>query len=173
MNRDERAFFDHVYRTVFPTLYRVVARIVDPESAEEVCHEAFLRFYDHSDRLPDAEQAKFWLLRVGKNLAFNVARRKGRERTAMERVFREPRRAEPAADEAVLRSETEVVVRNALEQLPKSLREVIILKEYGDLGYAEIAATLGITVGNVKVRVHRARERLATLLEVDDVHLRS
>jgi len=49
--------------------------------------------------------------------------------------------------------------------LPKNLREVLVLKEYGDLDYQEIAKILGISVGNVKVRAHRARTRLAVVLE--------
>ena len=52
-----------------------------------------------------------------------------------------------------------------------NLREVLILKEYGDLNYKEIGKVLGITEGNVKVRVFRAREQLLKLLGEDDVYL--
>lgn len=171
MSRDERVFFDEVYESVFPTLYRVVYRIVgNPDTAEEVCHDAFVRFFEHSTRLPDVEQARYWMLRVGKNLAFNVVKRRGREFTAVNRLPYEPAKPIEQADESLLREETIAQVRDALLRLPKSLRDVILLKEYGGLAYSEIARTLGISVANVKVRVHRARERLAGYLEGDDVH---
>jgi RNA polymerase sigma factor (sigma-70 family) len=172
MNRDERSFFDSVYTDSFPLLFKVVYRIVgDEDTAEEICHEAFIRFFEFSTRLPDGDQARYWLLRVGKNLAFNYRKRQGRERTAYQRVWNEPERPSEEADEALLQDETARIVRGAVEKLPGSLRDVIVLKEYGGLSYVEIGETLGISIGNVKVRVHRARERLARMLEEDDVHI--
>lgn len=171
-SRDERSFFNQVYTAVFPVLYRVVLRIVgDQESAEEICHDAFIRFYQHSASLPDADQARYWVLRVGKNLAFNLAKRRGRERNAFEKAFHEPKKPSRPADSDTLEEETLQAVRAAVDRLPRTLRDVIVLKEYGDLPYAEIAEVLGISVANVKVRVYRARERLARLLEENDVHI--
>jgi len=172
MKRNEREFFDTVYSDVFPVLYRVVLRIVgDRESAEEVCHDAFVRFYQNSAKLPDEQQARYWLLRVGKNLAFNLSKRRGREQRAFERAYHEPAPVGERTEDSTLRDETKEAVRRALEQLPRKLRDVIILKEYGDLAYAEIAKTLGISVANVKVRAYRAREQLSRLLEEEDVHI--
>mgnify|MGYP006270745275 FL=1 len=171
MKRDERAFFDEVYTDSFPVLYRVVLRITGDEgTAEEICHEAFIRFYKHSTRLPDVLQARYWLLRVGKNLAFNYSKRQGRERNAYQKAWNEPERPQEHADAGVLQNETAELVRRAVARLPKTLQDVIVLKEYGGLAYDEIADSLGISVGNVKVRVHRARERLARELEAEDVH---
>ena len=171
MKRDERAFFDEVYTDSFPVLFRVVLRIAgDEETAEEICHETFIRFYKHSARLPDVTQARYWLLRVGKNLAFNTFKRRGRERTAYQKAWNEPERPQQHADADLLQEETAELVRRAVSRLPKTLRSVIVLKEYGGLSYDEIATSLGISVGNVKVRVHRARERLARELEAEDVH---
>ena len=48
--------------------------------------------------------------------------------------------------------------------LPEKLRVVLIFKEYGEMNYKEIGRVLGISEGNVKVRVFRAREQLAILL---------
>ncbi len=171
--RDEQAFFNDVYKAAFPVLFRVVLRIVgDQESAEELCHDAFIRLYQHSTTLPDIDQARYWVLRVGKNLAFNLSKRRGRERKALERVFHEPGRSSRSADRDTLEDETLATVRSAVDRLPKTLRDVIVLKEYGEMPYAEIAQVLAISEGNVKVRVHRARERLASLLEGIDVQFR-
>jgi RNA polymerase sigma-70 factor (ECF subfamily) len=171
--RDEQAFFNDVYKSTFPVLFRVVLQILrDQESAEEVCHDAFIKLHQHSSMLPDVDQARYWVIRVGKNLAFNLAKRRGRERRAMERVFYEPRQPSRRADQDTLEGEAIAMVRDAVDKLPRSLRDVIVLKEYGGLPYSEIAKTLGISEGNVKVRVHRARERLTNLLEGVDVQFR-
>jgi RNA polymerase sigma-70 factor (ECF subfamily) len=66
-----------------------------------------------------------------------------------------------------MKGETRGEVQRALELLPMNLRMVLLLKEYGELNYKEIGRNLGISEGNVKVRVFRARERLAGLLSKD------
>ena len=58
-----------------------------------------------------------------------------------------------------------------MEKLPVNLKMVLILREYAELNYKEIGRVLGITEGNVKVRVFRAREQLAKLIGEDDVYL--
>ena len=71
----------------------------------------------------------------------------------------------------MLREETKKHTVEALGKLPQNLKEVLILREYGDLNYKEIGKVLGITEGNVKVRMFRAREQLEKLLGEDDVYL--
>jgi len=166
MARDGQTFFTKVYDHAFPVVFRVVFRIVNSaEVAEEICHDAFIRFHQRADQLPDVDQATYWLLRVGKNLAFNHSKRQSRERSAYEKIYHEPKSAPETAERPLLRREAAEAVQSALNGLPKNLREVLVLKEFGDLDYQEIAKILGISVGNVKVRAHRARTRLAVVLE--------
>ena len=61
--------------------------------------------------------------------------------------------------------------REALKKLPKNLQDVLMLREYGDMNYKEIGKVLGITEGNVKVRIFRAREQLVKLIGEDNVFL--
>ena len=56
-------------------------------------------------------------------------------------------------------------VRDKIELLPKSLRAVILLNDVLEISQPEIAEILGVEVGNVKVRLHRARQRLRAILE--------
>ncbi len=162
----DRTFFDNVYNHAFPVLLRVVHRIVaSREVAEEICHDAFVKLYERIDRFPDVDQATWWLLRVGKNLAFNYSKRQQRERSAYERSSSRGETVSDGADETVMRNEVAASVQTAIDELPKNLREVLVLSEYGDLSYREIAEILTISVGNVKVRAHRARARLQKVLE--------
>jgi RNA polymerase sigma-70 factor (ECF subfamily) len=149
-------------------LFRVACRIVaDEEAAEDLCQEAFFRLYEKNMVFPSPEEAKYWLIRVVKNAALNYAKRKDRERRAYQRAFREPGPTQETGEGLLLRRETQNEIQEALKKLPENLRIVLILKEYGELNYKEIGRTLGISEGNVKVRIFRARERLAGILTKD------
>ena len=67
-----------------------------------------------------------------------------------------------------MKKEASKAVQNALDKLQPKLRTPLVLKEYGELSYKEIASILGISEGNVKVRVFRAREVLSGFLREDD-----
>jgi len=104
---------------------------------------------------------------VVKNAALNYAKRKLRERKAYQRAFREDIRTSETGEQVLIKKEAREEVQEALKKLPENLRIVLILREYGELNYKEIGRTLGISEGNVKVRVFRARERLAGILNVE------
>jgi RNA polymerase sigma-70 factor (ECF subfamily) len=159
--------FTEVYEAWSPLLFRIVYRMTGRrEAAEEIVQEAFIKYYERRDVLPTDEGLKFWLIRVARNLALNYEKRRGRERKALERVFHEPApRAEKAALDQVTDAESVGDVQKALLLLPENLRMVLILKEYAGFAYAEIGKMMNITEGNVKVRVFRARARLAQLLK--------
>jgi len=161
--------FQRVYEHVYPIIFRIVYRITGREDvAEDLCQEAFIKYYERIESFPDDDQAKYWLIRVAKNQALNSAKRSGRERRAYERVFHEPQRAPRSGEDELIRKESETAVQTALQLLPEKMRTVLVLKEYGQLNYREIGTILGITEGNVKVRVFRARERLLELLKEDE-----
>ena len=161
-----------LYDAVFPIVYRIAYRVTgDALISEELCHEAFVRYVERSGAFPDADQAKYWLIRVTKNLALNYQKRRGRERRAYERAYFEPSHPSESGETIALKSEASHLVRSAVEKLPEKLKSVLILKEYGELSYRDIAETLGITEANVKVRVFRARERLTRLLKESDIYV--
>ena len=157
--------FRKLYETVFPVLFRVAYRIASSEeAAEDLCQEAFFRLHEKNMVFPNPDEAKYWLIRVVKNAALNYAKRKVRERKAYQKAFREDVRTVETGEHDLMKKETREEVKEALEKLPENLRIVLILREYGDLNYKEIGRALGISEGNVKVRVFRARERLVGLL---------
>jgi len=160
--------FRQLYETVFPILFRVSYRITcSEEAAEDLCQEAFFRLHEKNMVFPSPDEAKYWLIRVVKNAALNYAKRKLRERKAYQRAFREDTRAVETGENILLKKETREEVKEALDKLPENLRVVLILKEYGELNYKEIGRSLGISEGNVKVRVFRAREKLSGLLNAE------
>ncbi|MDR2078669.1 MAG: RNA polymerase sigma factor [Treponema sp.] len=160
--------FRQLYDTVFPILFRVVYRITgSEEAAEDLCQDAFSRLYEKRIVFPNPEEAKYWLIRVATNASLNYAKRKDRERKAYQRAFQEDTRSLETGESDLLKKETKEEIQGALKKLPKNLRIVLILREYGEFNYKKIGQILGISEGNVKVRVFRARERLAGLLRKD------
>lgn len=158
--------FDTVYESLFPMIYRIAYRIVgDQGIAEDVSQEAFIKYYQRSEPLPDMDQTKYWLIRVVKNIAFNHEKKKTRERKMFSRLKEETPKFSESSEKEVLKEEAKNIVKEALLEVPYNLRVVLVLKEYGKMSYKEIGAALGISEGNVKVRVFRGREKLAKLLK--------
>ena len=154
-----------LYNSAFPILYKVAYSIAGScEAAEDLCQEAFFRLHEKSMVFPNLNEATYWLIRVVKNASLNYAKRKQRERKAYHRAFKEDVRETQSGEEELVKKETKSEVLQALNTLPENLRIVLIFKEYAGMNYKEIARVLGISDGNVKVRVFRAREKLAVLL---------
>jgi RNA polymerase sigma-70 factor (ECF subfamily) len=163
---NSQADFKRLYDTAFPVLFRVAYRVTNNrEAAEDLCQESFFRLYERNMVFPNSEEAKYWLIRVVKNASLNYAKRKDRERKAYQRAFKEDVRQEETGEGLLVKKETSEEIQKALDMLPENLRMVLILKEYAEMNYKEIGRVLGISEGNVKVRVFRARERLAALLQ--------
>ena len=170
MQKPEREMTDgefrKLYNSAFPILYKVAYRIANnAEAAEDLCHDAFFRLYEKNMVFPNTQEATYWLIRVIKNAALNYAKRKERERKVYQRAFKEDHRQSETGETLLVRKETKDEVLEALNKLPENLRIVLTLKEYNEMNYREIGQALGISEGNVKVRVFRARERLALLLD--------
>lgn len=153
-------------------LFKVSFRIVnDEEAAEDLIHDSFIKMSEKALVFPSIDDAKYWLIRVVKNASLNYAKRKTREKRAYEKALHEDKRKMETGEETLLKDESINKAKEALQKLPENMRTVLILREYAELNYKEIGRVLGITEGNVKVRIFRAREQLAKLIGEDDVYL--
>ena len=162
--------FDSFYKRLSIVAWRICGRV---EVAEELTQEAFLRYYERRHKLPRGDEARYWLIRVVKNLAYNYERRRVKEQNIYENYGRDfPEHSESSGENEVFRDETRGEVKEALLKVPYKLRVALILREYAELPYADISRIMGITEGNVKVRVFRARKLLANiLLRKEELHV--
>ncbi len=153
-------------------MYKVAYNIIrEEEAAEDLCHDALIKMTEKAMTFPSLNDAKYWLIRVVKNASLNYVKRRMLERKVYTRAFKEDTRSVESGETAVLKAETKQSVHEALEQLPEKLRVTLQLCEYTDLNYKEIGRILGITEGNVKVRIFRARESLAKLIGEGNVYM--
>ena len=129
--------------------------------AEELTHEAFLRAFRARDGFRGDAGVRSWLYRIATNLAKNEVSR--RREWPTDQGLDQADHTDPGQR---LDSEALTVdVRAAIEQLPDSLREPLILREYEELSYAEISERTGVPLNTVRTRILRARRALRPHLE--------
>jgi RNA polymerase sigma-70 factor (ECF subfamily) len=164
---DRVAFGDLVSqcrRRVMGRISRLVAR---PEDVEDVAQEVFIRMQASIGRLQTPEAFDLWAYRLTTNAAYDYLRQRPQRREVRMSDLRD-HEMDAAADRASresLRDEEEhhrVVeyVDGLLAQLPASERILIVMREVEGLSMEELADVLGISVGAVKLRLFRARNKL-------------
>ncbi len=172
LNSINDADFRKIYDATFTVLFKVAVKVVlDEEAAEDLVHDSYIKAREKQMVFPTMNDATFWLIRVVKNASLNYAKRKLREANAYHKALYEGRQYMESGEVDLLKKEAKEKVVEAINQLPENLKEVIVLREYADLNYKEIGEQLGISEGNVKVRVFRARAQLLKLIGEDDVYL--
>jgi RNA polymerase sigma-70 factor (ECF subfamily) len=147
-------------------VYRLAYRLTgNRHDAEDLTQEVFVRvFRSLSTYTPGTFEG--WLHRITTNLFLDQARR--RQRIRMDAMGEDGDRypATGAGPERAFEHDNlDVDVQRALDELPPEYRAAVVLCDIEGLSYEEIAVTLGIKLGTVRSRIHRARARLRVSLE--------
>lgn len=145
-------------------IYNVVFRRTGSwEAAEEIVSSVFLEAWRQRGTATDHEGSiRPWLLGVALNLTRRYWRQADRQRRATLRLAADGAQQDHASDVVDLIDAEQTMSRilEGLERIPDDQREVVQLWAWEELSYAEIAAVLGVPVGTVKSRLHRARDAL-------------
>jgi RNA polymerase sigma-70 factor (ECF subfamily) len=151
MSWDSRTF-ESCFRERYPELVQFLHGLTgDRATAEDVAQEAFARLWARGPRV--RPRADYWLFKAARNLALDWLK------TDERRNQRE--RAERVVVDAPGFTDVEVErVRALVHELPARDREVLLLREFSELSYAEIAEVVGRSLDSVKQDLFRARERL-------------
>src|SRR4051812_333021 len=134
--------------------------------AGDVVQDAYLRAV-RSARTFRGTDAKAWLLTIVRNTCFDLLRRGKAHRhdeLGDDLPLADDRSADVDPHAILLRAANAERVRAAIEELPASIREVIVLREMEGLSYKQVAAVIGAPIGTVMSRLSRGRQRLQTLL---------
>ncbi|AIV38364.1 RNA polymerase sigma factor [Streptomyces sp. R1] len=174
-SRDEPEAFAALFDRHADAVHRYVARRLGGEVADDLVAETFTIAFQQRHRYDPARgagtDARPWLFGIATNLAGRHRRAEARRFRAMARVPAPADHDEPMADRAEDRVVARAVRRElaaALAALPARHRDVLLLVAWGDLGYGEAAQALGIPVGTVRSRLHRARGKLREALGGSD-----
>jgi len=157
--------FERYHGPVFDFLSRMTG---DRLAAEDMVQDVFMRILKYRGTFRDEGSFETWLFRIARNARADYFR----QRPPLEALGDEAlERPEPQAGPArrLEADRDRARLRRALMQLREDKRELLVLARYRDMKYERIAEILGIEVGAVKVRVHRAlRELREIFLELKD-----
>ena len=173
---DRRAYAEIVRRYQHRVYGLALRWMGDEQVAEEVAQDVFIALFRALGAFRGDAKLSTWIYRVVinhcKNRRLYQKRRKtdrhepldGKRDDDDDGPERQFANDDPLPDSGMHRSEAEVLVREALEQLDEEQRQIIVLRDIEDLAYEEIAELMDIPRGTVKSRLHRARAALAVVL---------
>lgn len=168
--------FEETVRTYSSRLLAVTRRILNnDEEARDALQDTFLSAFRAIGNFDGNSRLSTWLHRIAVNAALmKVRTRKRKPERSIEELlpgFREDgHHAEgfvawdPPVDVAMEIAHNRALVRECIAELPEQYRMVLMMRDIEDVDTAEVAAMLGITPNAVKIRLHRARQALRTLL---------
>ncbi|MDA8115815.1 MAG: RNA polymerase sigma factor [Actinomycetota bacterium] len=167
-----REAFDELVRITYPRLLkRAVSVTGNLEDARDAVQDAYVRAFRSLATFRGDSSFSQWMHTIVTNASATLAAKARRRRFELIINSRLGHRAHTEVEDARDRDPGLLVeIQRAVEQLPEQLRKVFVLKSYG-LEHHEIAARLGISESNAKVRLHRARVMLrARLGSLGDGH---
>jgi RNA polymerase sigma-70 factor (ECF subfamily) len=160
---DERAWEELVDATADDIFRMAVSFTRHRPEAEDLTQEVFLKLWQNLHRYPTDSSFRAWAFRVARNLFVDAYRRSREQRKA---TWVDPEFLEmlPGGEDphtrAVRRQRLELA-KAALERLPEELAQLILLRDFADWSYEELAEELELPLGTVKSRLNRARRELA------------
>ncbi len=157
-------------------VYNLCLRMVNNEQdAYDLSQDAFLKAYTNLSLFRGDSKFSSWLYKLTTNVCLDFLRKRSRQKTVPLTYETDDGEQEylPIPDETFSpeteaeRRELRSSVRRGLSQLPEGQRQILILREIGQLSYEEIAGQLGLEAGTVKSRIFRARKKLCDILIKD------
>lgn len=137
----------------------------DPDEAEDIAQETFLRAYKALRRFDTERPLLPWLLRIASNLSHNRNRSIGRYISALTRFARQ--NPDSIKSTAIKPEDEDQALWQAVRKMTKPFQEVIYLRYFLDMSESEMVDALGIPPGTVKSRLHRALSKLRGIIERD------
>jgi RNA polymerase sigma-70 factor (ECF subfamily) len=161
---DDRQTAERAFSVIFsrhsPRIYAYCRRFIgNKEEAQDIFQETFLRFHQSASKDREMTNLPAFLLRIARNLCVNF---KKREKLAIS--FEDFMVADSASEIESEKTEMMDLIKDALDTLPDDYKEPLILREYNGLSYNEIADVTGQSLANVKIRIHRAKQRIKEIL---------
>jgi RNA polymerase sigma-70 factor (ECF subfamily) len=172
-----QAFEELLSRYETPVITFCYAFLRNREAAEDIAQETFMRVFRNAKRYLPVAKFTTWLYKIAANLCINELK-KGKLRSTLS--LDEPAGSDPdgsriveriAADTAsplseMERAEAQALIGKAIEHLPPDQRTTLVMVEYHQMQYQDIAEILEVSVSAIKMRVKRARETLRETLKM-------
>lgn len=141
-------------------LFRLAVRIVGNEpEAEDIVQEVFIKLWNKRDEWHTYRSVEAWCVQLTKNLSIDKLRSKHRKTEGLEPLMHLSTKEVDPHRQAEL-SDSVHLVERLMQSLPEKQRIVLQLRDVEEMTYKEVAEALEITVNQVKVNLHRARQSI-------------
>lgn len=160
--------FYSIYERYHSRVRSFILKIVRDEwSADDLVQETFTRVITHKNELRDSNSLSTWIFRIAYNLCQDYFRSPA---TRNLETNKDPEIAKPGivpSHQGMEQSEMSTCVQTHMQRLSEPLLAVMILYDMFGFKQTEIASIIGISLANVKVRLHRARNKLCEILKIE------
>ena len=168
----DRGALDQLLRRHYDRVYAVCRRITGQDAdAADAAQEAMIAIVRNLDRFDGRSSFGTWTYRIATNSSLDELRRRKRQPVSAtsddDHHHHHDDVADPRAAEGVEAVGERLALDAALSSLSEEFRVPVVLRDVGDLDYAEISAVLDIPIGTVKSRIARGRAALAAALSPD------
>src|SRR5215218_3827984 len=155
------------WRKVFNIAYKFVGK---HDAAEDLAQDIFLKIFKSLNTFDRRANFQTWLISVSRNLCIDHYRSVRKERETIDRDI-DPNELSPASHEISPMAHLEqrdrvVLLRQALAELPETLKTAVLMRDIRELTYQEIADHLHLPEGTVKSRINRGRTELARQIQL-------
>lgn len=162
--------FQSVHDRFRPRVLRYLKRLVGEAEAEDLTQSVMLKVSEGLPGFRGDSSVSTWIYRIATNTALDRLRRKtveppGEPELESDETDVPPDAQAPSAEATAIREEMNACIREFIERLPENYKTVMVLSELEGFKNEEISAILGVSLDTVKIRLHRAREKLRSELE--------
>ena len=162
MHQGDRQAFAELYEHHKTAIYRYCLRMLsDSNAAEDATQETFMRMFSNIDVLQKTESFLPWLFRIARNEVMMHIRKNRRNGVQSDEEVWDKQ----TPYDLTVAAETTEIVQRLLQNLKSEYREVLLLREYEQLTYMQIAEITGDTESSVKSRLFKARKALTKKLK--------
>ena len=173
---DHNAFAELVYLFQDPVYNLCFRMLGESGEAEDATQETFLRVYRNLNRYDTTRPLKTWILSIASNHSIDRLRKRRMQLVSLDD---EPtaaalalRSKDPTPEQAAVAGELSGYIQSLLLQLDEHYRLAVIYRYWYQYSYAEIAELMDTTESAIKSRLHRARKKLAELMDqADDIDI--
>jgi RNA polymerase sigma-70 factor (ECF subfamily) len=154
---------DSIHRFAYRFFY-------DTDDAREITQKTFIRVYSNLDQLDDPRKFSSWIYRIAKNLCLDELKRAGRKRSTSLDLVKHDRVHHETPSKKIEAKDLGEWIQKAMLALPEEQRVVIIMKEYEELTFKEIAEILDEPENTVKSRLYYGFKKLREILDTWNIN---
>ena len=164
-NDDREAFEELVLRYRDSAVKFILRYIKDYYIAEDLAQEAFAKIYINRDYFKSNGNFKAYLFQTLRNLSIDYHRKvsKVTEQKLIDNLIDEV----DSPEEIALKNEKSGIIHNLLKSLNEQYKTVLYLQQYEGMSYKEIAQSMGLSLGQVRMLIYRSKKKLKNIIETE------